>query len=448
MPREIKVVNKTVNFSNEIGKIKPMHAVNNGPKQGITLSWDISPYYREMNIPYSRLHDTEHPYGSNQFVDIHCIFSDFDADENDEKSYYFSSTDKCIKAIIDAGGKPFYRFGESIDHTDRPLYIHPPKDFEKWARICEHIIRHYNEGWANGFHYGIEYWEIWNEPEGAQMWTGTKEEYFELYRITSTHLKKCFGDSIKIGGYSSCSLEMLIREDDYWWPNHLMQYANDFIDFVKETNSPLDFFSYHRYTSDFRQYYYYNNAIRKWLDEKGYKDTELILNEWNPVSTYGVYGKKDERAAVIMAASLLACQKSDVDMMMLYDLRRATYYNPLITIDKIPLSSYWSFVNFGKLYKLGTEVDSGEFDVESTLYVCAAKNENEGGIFVVKPDDEDFNVKIKIENANYKKMRIYVMNQREWADKMTLIDERDFENEITLNFGARQRYSMAYIELI
>ena len=40
------------------------------------------------------------------------------------------------------------------------------------------------------------------------------------------------------------------------------------------------------------------------------------------------------------------------------------------------------------------------------------------------------------------------MNQREWADKMTLIEQRDFENEITLNFGARQRYSMAYIELI
>ncbi len=27
----------------------------------------------------------------------------------------------------------------------------PPKDFKKWAVICEHIIRHYDENWANGY---------------------------------------------------------------------------------------------------------------------------------------------------------------------------------------------------------------------------------------------------------------------------------------------------------
>ena len=80
----------------------------------------------------------------------------------------------------------------------RAYHIHPPKDFGKWARICEHIIRHYNEGWANGFHFGIVYWEIWNEPDNGlpgenQMWTGTDEEYFALYDVTAKHLKKCFG---------------------------------------------------------------------------------------------------------------------------------------------------------------------------------------------------------------------------------------------------------------
>ena len=40
-----------------------------------------------------------------------------------------------------------------------------PKDFKKWAVICEHIIRHYTEGWADGFFYDMPYWEIWNEPD-------------------------------------------------------------------------------------------------------------------------------------------------------------------------------------------------------------------------------------------------------------------------------------------
>ena len=62
----------------------------------------------------------------------------------------------------------------------------------KWAEICEHIIRHYNEGWADGFYYNIEYWEIWNEPDNSQMWTGTPEEFYELYRVAANHLKSCF----------------------------------------------------------------------------------------------------------------------------------------------------------------------------------------------------------------------------------------------------------------
>ena len=59
--------------------------------------------------------------------------------------------------------------------------MHPPADAAKWAAICVGIIRHYNEGWANGFHHGIRYWEIWNEPENRPaMWTGTDEDYLAL----------------------------------------------------------------------------------------------------------------------------------------------------------------------------------------------------------------------------------------------------------------------------
>lgn len=40
----------------------------------------------------------------------------------------------------------------------------PPRDHDQWADICIHIIRHYNEGWANGFHLNLDYWHIWEEP--------------------------------------------------------------------------------------------------------------------------------------------------------------------------------------------------------------------------------------------------------------------------------------------
>ena len=31
------------------------------------------------------------------------------------------------------------------------------------------VIKHYNSGWANGYHYNIKYWEIWNEPDGRMF---------------------------------------------------------------------------------------------------------------------------------------------------------------------------------------------------------------------------------------------------------------------------------------
>jgi hypothetical protein len=40
----------------------------------------------------------------------------------------------------------------------------PPRDHDHWADICINIIRHYNEGWANGFHLNLDYWHIWEEP--------------------------------------------------------------------------------------------------------------------------------------------------------------------------------------------------------------------------------------------------------------------------------------------
>ena len=136
-----------VDFSKVCGRIKPMHGVNSGPRTKV-FTYNASKLFTDIGIPMCRLHDVEYPYGSGEFVDIHCIFKNFDADENDPASYDFGLTDKYIEAIRDVGADVMYRLGESIEHAPVKRYIHPPKDYAKWARICEHIIRHYNEGWA------------------------------------------------------------------------------------------------------------------------------------------------------------------------------------------------------------------------------------------------------------------------------------------------------------
>ncbi len=201
-----------VDFNKTIGKIKPMHAVGQPPFLGGYLKYDFShmDWLTQANVPYSRLHDVGGAYGANRFVDIPNLFRDFDADETNADNYDFAFTDVLIEAMHKYNLKPIFRLGVSIETQShiKAYRINPPKDYAKWARICEHVIRHYNYGWANGFNYGIEYWEIWNEADNGikgknPMWTGTPQEFYELYDVAAKHLKSVFGDEIKVGGYGA-----------------------------------------------------------------------------------------------------------------------------------------------------------------------------------------------------------------------------------------------------
>ena len=203
--------NVTADFSKKIGDIKPMHGVNNGPVD--SRGGSNVKYFQEAGIPYARLHDSNAcaGYGGPHTVDIHSVFPDFDKDPFDPESYDFVCTDMYIKRTIDAGVEPFYRLGETIEHAPKKYYIFPPKDNLKWAQICEGVIRHYTEGWADGFHYEIKYWEIWNEPDtgykegNSPTWRGTMNEFFAMFKTALVYLKGKF-PHLRIGGPALCSV--------------------------------------------------------------------------------------------------------------------------------------------------------------------------------------------------------------------------------------------------
>ena len=140
--REIKV-----DFTRSVGSIKPMNAVNNGPAGSRARMTGNFPYYERLGIPYARLHDSSFyfgNYGGEFAVDVHRVFPDFDKDENDPASYLFAPTDSYLEDIVSVNTEIYYRLGASIEHGYKKG-TYPPADFAKWARICEHIIRHYTE---------------------------------------------------------------------------------------------------------------------------------------------------------------------------------------------------------------------------------------------------------------------------------------------------------------
>ena len=354
-----------VDANEVVGKIKVMNAVNNGPQvAGSTQKKGNAQAYKDAGFGYARLHDAPIRRGWAHTVDINCVFPNFEADEKDPKSYDFTLTDKLIKEIYDSGTKVFYRLGQSIEHWPKKYDIYPPANFKKWARICEHIIRHYNEGWADGFHYNIEYWEIWNEPDYNACWAGTEEEFFRLYEIAANHLNKCFPD-LKIGGPALCS-------DTKW--------ADRFLAHMAKKGVALDFFSYHRYFGKMEKAINRTNTVKELLDKHGYTNTELIFNEWNYVSNWtdefvpSIETINSYKGAAYAAAVMSLFQDSPVDMMMYYDARPGTTWNGLFDLYTAqPHHAYYALYSWTKLRRLGTQVKSEVGDLKD-FYATAAKS--------------------------------------------------------------------------
>ena len=368
-----------------LGPIKMMNAGNNGPISGNKEA------YKALRIPYARTHDTAlgTEYGGH-CIDIDQVFPNFNADVNCPKSYDFTNSDKVLTEMLEVGTKVFYRLGQSIEHQKKKYGIFPPKDYKKWAKICEHIIRHYNEGWADGYRMDIEYWEIWNEPDldayddrwktDPRTWGGTQEQFNELYVLTAKHLKKCF-PHLKIGGPAFANPR---------------RFGPAFLDYVKEKGAPLDFFSHHMYHRKPSRISEDVCKVREMLDEKGFKETESILNEWNYNRSWeekDYYSKRvrpTNKAAAFVAAVMCECQNNPLDMLMYYDLRPNTSWcGPFQAFVFDIQPPYWALFYWAELVDYGTQVGS-RCDT-GNIYSCAALSQDDGTVrqLVARYHDDD-----------------------------------------------------------
>ena len=397
----------TVHFNEKTGKrVMPLHGFNSGPMTKV-FTYDAKPQFIEGGFPFVRLHDVEYPYGSGEFVDIPCVFKNFDADENDPASYNFANTDEYIRQSLLTGAKIIYRLGVSIEHSPHKRYIDPPADYGKWARICEHIIRHYNEGWADGHHWNLEYWEIWNEPDlhseipdhaKQTTWGGDLDQFVELYTVAARHLKACF-PALKIGGCGFAAAQKDFITEFY------RQLSK------KSPRVPLDFHSWHRYDCNPANFITASAKVREMLCEFGYGEVESILDEWNLMYKWGprenqrhAYpAMKDHRGAAFYAGTLCALQdKTDVAAATYFEADIVKEFCGIFDVDGMciggltkgeeyfatvkPTKGFYAFKRYNTLYRLGEQValDGGE----GRVFATAAAGTDGVGVMVANVCDE------------------------------------------------------------
>jgi xylan 1,4-beta-xylosidase len=320
----------TVDVATTVGTWRSLQGVDGAPGPGghkpenFTFGgWnmkdavDASAGYRRARIDLVRTHDGYGPGDIDARFesaaapggglisakrDVFTMFPDPGADPDNPASYRFGPTDRLIGSIEKIGAQVLFRIGRSEGADPKP-----PADFARYAAIVQHIVLHYNAGWANGYHYGIRYWEVWNEPDlGKLFWAGTAQQYFDFYDQVARAVKAADPQAL-VGGPAIAK------------PNDPTPYRDDFMRETRATHTPLDFYSWHWYATDSNDPRDFNRIaadLRTRLDSYGLTRTRSFLTEWN-------YGLSDPPPTPLVRASfitsaLIYMQDAPIDAATLY----------------------------------------------------------------------------------------------------------------------------------
>lgn len=287
----------TADFTQTTAKFRPaLHSSGFAPSftRRYNSHWDEQ--LKEMNFEYVRSHDLALANPGSRAFDVQYVFPLMHLDPSDPKNYYFDTTDFMLDLQYAIGQKPFYRLGTSIEHTGLVHFAAEiPKDFDKMAEAFAGTMRHYLKGWGepNGKVRPIEYWEIWNEPDGNNnMWSfngGIDDKdpvnnrnaerlqlFYKFFVKAVKRLKAEFPDA-KVGGPAFCCMwEDLVRS---------------LLRACKAGGVAPDFLSWHYYGNDPDYMMNMADEADKICKEEGFPNLEFIINEWHYLRKTGWNGK-------------------------------------------------------------------------------------------------------------------------------------------------------------
>ncbi|QII38301.1 hypothetical protein G3M83_11720 [Rouxiella badensis] len=332
----------TVDVASDRGQLKSLRGINSGPlpwtdrpaveqmndvvevsdRTGFrSLGADASPGYRQANIDLIRIHDNYGPgdiyahfrgkwaMADGSFVtaaqrNALVMFPRLGADPTLASNYHFGPTDALIKSIYDVGAEPLFRLGASAgEDSGVPDSFTRASDYRHYADIARHVVLHYNRGWNGGFHYGIKYWEVLNEPDGRF----TPRKYYQLYGEIARAVKNADPAAL-VGGPA------------LMFAYNGSAYREDFLDYLRQRALPLDFWSFHDYSVDAADPYNFVRIardMRKLLDKYGFVNTRLILDEWNVLGVDPDLLSMTARAA-FTASAIIYMQDSPLDAQTFY----------------------------------------------------------------------------------------------------------------------------------
>ncbi len=183
--------------------------------------------------------------------------------------YDWTLLDRAVDAILATGAKPL------MSICIKPPVLYPqvhdpdkcePADYGEWEALVTEMVRHYNVERGDA----IRYWEVFNEPDIGE-WGGCPcrfkaDEYAVYYEHTTRAIRR--GDpQAKVGGPALA--------------DHKSDLLPALLAACAEKGLPLDFVSWHYYTSDPGKIADSIAYVKALIAKHPRLSPELVIDEWN-----------------------------------------------------------------------------------------------------------------------------------------------------------------------
>jgi len=158
----------------------------------------------------------------------------------DKPRYSFYNANNIMDFLLEIGMRPFVELSfmpRALSSGDKTVFeyeanVTPPRDYKDWATLIDKLVRN----WVD--RYGLAevrqwYFEVWNEPNLENFWTGGQQKYFQLYQVTAETIKNIDAE-LHVGGPATAA--------NSW--------ISEFVSFCEKNNLPADFISTHQYPTD------------------------------------------------------------------------------------------------------------------------------------------------------------------------------------------------------
>ncbi|MBF0242751.1 MAG: hypothetical protein HQK64_09805 [Desulfamplus sp.] len=381
-------------------EIKPLNSVCAGPiTSDIPSNADLTEQYKELGIKYVRTHDFYGPF------DMSEIYPDRTKNPLDLNSYNFKDSDTNYEAIVGADATIYFRLGDSYNNPTPP----EKSELSNWIEASINIIAHYYEGKWEGYNGKFEYVEIWNEPDNSHFWPNKSLiDFFVLFDATAKRIRQEFPD-IKIGG-PGFTQNLNFNEDR-------KAILNDFLDYIKNNNTPIDFISFHEYTNEPSDITEATNSLKSTLKEKGFEGLSMHITEWNTDAEQPKEEQSSEekaelrlhsRGAAVNTGTWIEMQNNGIDMAFFFrgndtNIDMPLFYG-LYLADGTPKKTAFAFNFFNQISKYKDRLEASvevsnngsQSDINSSIYFIAGENaKGDKAIIVSNLTDKQYRYTLK-----------------------------------------------------